>query len=60
MTEGESWWTSNDMMGHYKIGRTTLWRHVRNKVLPKPERLGGVNRWSPDAIRKHDREMSAA
>lgn len=33
------------------LGRSSIWRHVRNGTLPKPITIGGSTRW-----RRHDLE----
>jgi predicted DNA-binding transcriptional regulator AlpA len=48
------WLTPDDMMARYKISYTTLWRRCRDGDLPKPEKIGKLNRWNPRVVEENE------
>lgn len=40
------------LAGQLGIGRSTLWRWVRNGILPRPVRIGGIAGWRQEDIQE--------
>ena len=34
-----------DVAAHFQCGRSTVWRWVKQGLLPEPVRIGGATRW---------------
>jgi excisionase family DNA binding protein len=56
----KEWMTTDDLSEMFSCSRTTVWRWVKSGALPKPHRLGGLNRWRRADIEALTADTSAA
>lgn len=45
LRENQSLMTANDVMSLLSISSTTLWRHTKNNVIPRPFYVGRTRYW---------------
>ncbi len=49
----EPFYTIGDLKRLLRVSERSIHRHVKAGHFPAPVRIGGVNRWRPEAVRSH-------
>lgn len=50
MQNGQSLCTIEEVCETFRCSKSTVWRWVSSGTLPKPLKIGGTSRWTPEAL----------